>query len=273
MDFERFDGFWRRLAKDQLGLPEALPVGALLAKALETWTGCIVCNLLRLRAFDVIARWQAALVSDLAERRDFLRCETWCNRHGWLVIELSSPRDLGRLHRQLLLAPKARMEDLLRRDLGRLRGHSPQAILACLVGERVCPLCQDEAALLRDLLDDLVQGLATGTLRATFAQSEGCCLPHLAALLAQVPDGDTARFLLEATQSVLNRLAADLDRYEEETQSHRRDYGSAADAPGRAMRVWAGRRGTASDLSASPPPAAPGEGGRPVSSARVQRGE
>jgi len=109
MDFERFDGFWRRLAKDQLGLPEALPVGALLAKALETWTGCIVCNLLRLRAFDVIARWQAALVSDLAERRDFLRCETWCNRHGWLVIELSSPRDLGRLHRQLLLAPKARM--------------------------------------------------------------------------------------------------------------------------------------------------------------------
>jgi len=56
MDFERFDGFWRRLAKDQLGLPEALPVGALLAKALETWTGCIVCNLLRLRAFDVIAR-------------------------------------------------------------------------------------------------------------------------------------------------------------------------------------------------------------------------
>jgi hypothetical protein len=252
MDFERFDGFWRRLAKEQLGVSEEVPVGALLARLFEAWTGCIVCNLLRARAFDVIARWQAVLASDLAERRDFLQRATWCNRHGWLVKELTSPRDLGRLHRQLLLVPRARIDDLLRLDLGQLRGRSPQAILAGLIGERVCPLCQDEAALQRDLLEGLPHELASGGLRVAFAQSGGCCLPHLAALLAQVPDGDTARFLLEATHGVLTRLATDLDRYEEETQSHRRDYGSAADAPGRAMRSWVGRRGTAPNLSPSP---------------------
>ena len=221
-----------------------MTIEAILARALRLWRRCMVCTLLQMRAVDVIARWQYVLAEDSTGRLECLRRYTWCNRHGWRVNDLASPRELGRLHRQLVGLPQARIGELLGQDLEQLRTQSPDRILALLVGERVCPLCQDEASLQANLLDALARGLASGALRTAFAASAGCCLPHLAAILALIPDAETARFLIEATREQLGRLAADLDTYEAETQSRHREYGATADAPIRAMGNWIGFRGT-----------------------------
>jgi hypothetical protein len=136
-------------------------------------------------------------------------------------------------------------------------GRGARITLDSLVGRRTCPLCEDESALLTLVLAAMARGLTTWSLRPAFAASAGCCLPHLAALLAQVAHEDTLRFLLEATQDHLARLAAELDSYQAETESRRRRYESAADVPTRALASWTGMRGMLRDRDGMPGEACP----------------
>lgn len=243
MDFENFDGFWRWLARARLHAQEEMPVEAILARALGTWRTCVMCNLLWQRAFDLASRWQYALTEDPAAQAQFVESQTWCNRHAWFFKEVASPRARGRLHRELCACLEGRIGELLDGDLAPLTGQNASGMLADLIGERTCPLCQDESAFRETLLKELARGLAAGSLRSAFAASAGCCLPHLAALLHTVPDADAVRFLLDTTAEQFQRLRQELDTYEAETESHRRWYGSAADAPTRALVSWAGMRG------------------------------
>jgi hypothetical protein len=136
-----------------------------------------------------------------------------------------------------------RIGELLDREAARIVGQNPACILRGLVGERTCRLSDDEAALLKVVLAELALGLASGPLRPAFRQSAGCCLPHLAGLLRVVPDGDTVGFQLEVTSDQLKGLAKELETHEVETESRRRQYGSAGDALTRAMICWVGSRG------------------------------
>lgn len=247
MDFGHLDGFWRWLARARLDGQEEMPVEAILARALGTWRTCVMCNLLWQRAFDLASRWQYQLDEDPEVRGQFVEGQTWCNRHAWFFKEVASPRTRGLLHRELCARLDGRIAELLGGDLARLTGQDASGILADLIGERPCPLCQDESAFRETLLKELARGLASGSLRPAFAASAGCCLPHLAGLLREARDGDTARFLLETTVEQLQRLREELDTYEAEAESHQRRYGSAADAPTRALVSWAGMRGMAQE--------------------------
>ncbi len=243
MDFGRFEGFWRWLSLTRLNTPEEMPVEAILARVLGVWRTCVVCNLLRERAIELSSRWQYVLSEDPEGRAQFLESQTWCNRHAWFFKEVASPQTRGRLHRGLHARLEGRIGELLTGDLSCLVGKSVSRILQDLVGERTCPLCDDETAFRRALLAELARGLTSGSLRLAFAASAGCCLPHLGALLPAVPDEETARFLLETTLDQIKRLTNDLDTYEVETLNHQRRYGSAADAPARALVCWTGMRG------------------------------
>jgi hypothetical protein len=243
MDFGTFDGFWRWLAQARLNAQEEIPIQRILARVLGAWRTCVVCNLLWERAFELASRWQYVLAEDPAWQAQFVEGQTWCNRHAWFFKEVASPRTRGRLHRELYARVEARISELLHRDLAGLIGRGAHRILCDLIGKRTCPLCADEAAFRRVVLTELAQGLASGSLRSAFAASVGCCLPHLAALLDTVPDVDAARFLLETTLDQLERMGKDLDTYEAETENRTRQYGSAADAPTRAMVCWVGLRG------------------------------
>jgi hypothetical protein len=220
-----------------------MTVDAILARVLSQWRSCVVCSLLHVRAFDLVSRWQYALSRDAAGQAEFLAGQTCCNAHAWFFEEMSAPRDLARLHRRLQAALRAGADDALRRDAARVCGGGTAQILRALIGDRRCPLCEDRAALEAVLLKALAQGLTSGTLRAAFATSGGCCLPHLAALLRGIADENTARFVLEAVVAHASRLEQELGTYEAEAESRRRRYGSAADAPVRAMICWAGLRG------------------------------
>ena len=239
----RFEGFWRWLADSRLNAHEEMPVGTILAKTLAMWRTCVVCHLLWERAFELASRWQYVLAEDPSEEVQFIESQTWCNRHAWFFKEVASPRTLGRLYRGLHARVVEGMNGLLKGDLSRLTGDDPAQTFQALVGERTCLLCGDEAAFLKVVLAELARGLASGALRSAFAASAGCCLPHLAALLCTLPDGDTARFLLETSVDQSKRLEKELGTYEAETESRNRRYGSAADAPTRALVSWAGQRG------------------------------
>ncbi len=243
IDFGTFEGFWRRLAQTQLNAQAETPIETILAQALRVSRMCVVCKLLSERAFDVVSGWQYLLAEDPSGQAEFLESQTWCNRHAWFFKDMASPRSLGRLHRGLHARLEVRIGELLNGEPAWIVGQNPACILRDFVGERTCPLCDDEAAFLKVVLAELARGLASGLLRPAFTKSPGCCLPHLAGLLQVVPDGDTVRFLLEATLDQLKGLAKELEAYEVETESHRRRYGSAADAPTRAMVCWAGLRG------------------------------
>jgi uncharacterized coiled-coil protein SlyX len=243
MDFGRFDGFWRWLARTRLNAPEEAPIETILGGMLGTWRTCVVCNLLGERAFDLASHWQYLLAEDPEEQARFLEGQTWCNRHAWFFKEVAGPSTLGRLHRKLHLRVIERMNRLVAMNLSGLTADDSGRIFRELVGERACRLCQDESAFQEIVLAELARGLTSGSLRSAYAASAGCCLPHLAALLGAVPDGDTGRFLLETTLDQLRRLTQELDTYEEESANHHRRYGSAADAPTRALVCWVGLRG------------------------------
>jgi hypothetical protein len=200
---------------------------------------------MRDRAFDLAAQWQFALAQDPAAQAEFIGSQTWCNRHGWFFQEVAAPQTLSRLHRELSARVQARISGLLRGDLSPVAGRGGSPILGDLVGERGCPLCEDEAALQHLLLGELGRGLVSGPLRPAFAASAGLCLPHLAALLDSVADEGTMRFLLERTADHLRRMVRELETFEAETTSRRRRYGSTTDAPLRAMARWVGFRGMA----------------------------
>lgn len=245
MDFGSFDGFWRRLAQERLHAESETPVEAILDRLLASCRSCVVCHLLRDRAFDLAAQWQYALAQDPNAQAEFIESLTWCNRHGWFFQEIASPQTLARLHRELSGRVQARISRLLHGDLSPVAGRGGSPILGGLVGERRCPLCEDETALQQVLLGELGRGLASGPLRPAFAASGGLCLPHLAALVDTAKDKGTTRFLLESTADHLRRMVQELETFETETASRRRRYGSAGDAPLRAMARWVGFRGMA----------------------------
>ena len=243
MGTETFDGFWRWLADSRLNAHEEMPVEAILARVLGMWRTCVVCHLLLERALELASRWQYALAEDPGAQARFVESQTWCNRHAWFFKDVASPRTRGRLHRELYARLEARIGGLLKGDLGRLIAQNTSHILCDLADERSCPLCEDEAAFRKALFEELARGLTSGSFRSAYAGSAGCCLPHLATLLHTIPDADTARFLLETTANQLRGLVKDLDTYGAETESHQRRYGSAADAPTRALVYWVGMRG------------------------------
>jgi hypothetical protein len=243
MDNGRFAEFWRYLAPFRLNAPGEMPVSTILARALGTWRTCVVCQLLWERAFDLASRWQYLLAEDAETQARFIEGQTWCNRHAWFFKEVASPRTLGRLHRGLHALVVARLGGLLQGDLARLLGGDTTEILRALVGARICFLCEDEAAFEEVVLTELARGLESEELRSDFAASAGCCLPHLAALLHRVGDKDTAQHVLQAALGQLGRALQELDIFEAETESRRRHYGSAADAPARALTYWVGQRG------------------------------
>jgi len=228
------------LHENGFGVQEGITVEAILVRVLRLGRSCVVCNLLQSRSFDVISRWQYVLAEDSAGRMEFLRRHTWCNRHGWRFKALASPRELGRLHRQLMAAPQARIGELLGQDLEQLRAQIIRPHSSAPCGRPGVSALSGRSGPAGESAGCLARGLASGALRMAFTESAGCCLPHLAAVLALVPDAETARFLLETTRERLGRLAADLDTYEAEAQSRRREFGSAADAPSRAMGNWSG---------------------------------
>ncbi len=246
MDFGRFEGFWQRLARTRLGAAETMAVEAILAGLLERWRTCVICHVLWDRTFDLVSGWQQVLDEDPEERVRFIQQYTWCNRHGWFVKELVMPRILGRIHRELLSGLADRVGGILAE---RPAGSTEDGVnwAQSFVGERRCPLCEDEAALEEAVLRVMAQGLVSGGLRSVYAGSAGCCIPHLERLVRAVSDREAVRFLLEATAEQTKRLAEELDRYEAETENHQRRYGSAADAPVRAMTQWVGMRGMVQD--------------------------
>lgn len=243
MDGGRFEEFWRWLADSRLNAEKEMPVEAILARVLRMWRTCVVCYLLWERAFELASRWQYLLAEDPSEQAQFVESQTWCNRHAWFFEEVAGPRTLGRVHRRLQARVSERMNGLLKSDLSLLAVDGPAQIFQALVGERTCLLCGDEAAFREVVLTELAGGLASGALRSAYEASAGCCLPHLAALLCTLPDADTARFLLEATVDQLSRSVKELDIYEAETESRRRQYGTAAHAPTGAHVRWGGQRG------------------------------
>jgi len=245
MDFGSFDGFWRRLAQERLHAESETPVEAILDRLLASCRSCVVCHLMRDRAFDLAAQWQYALAQDPAAQAEFVETQTWCNRHGWFFQDVASPQTLGRLHRELSGRVQARIGRLLHGDLSPVAGQGVSPILGGVVGRRRCRLCEDEAAFQQVLLGELGRGLASGPLRPAFAASVGLCIPHLAALLDTVADEGTVRFLLESTADHLRRMVQELETFEAETASRRRRYGSTTDAPLRAMARWVGFRGMA----------------------------
>jgi hypothetical protein len=245
MDFGCFDGFWRRLAQGRLHSDGETPVETILDRLLPSCRSCVVCHLMRDRAFDLAAQWQYALAQDSRVQVEFLESQTWCNRHGWFFQEVATPQTLGRLYQQLYGRVQARIGRLLPGDLSPATGQGRSRALATVVGARRCPLCEDEATFTQVLLGELGRGLVSGPLRPGFAASAGLCLPHLTALLDTVADEGTVKFLLESTADHLGKMVQELETFEAETTSRRRRYGSTTDAPLRAMARSVGFRGMA----------------------------
>jgi len=251
MRFQAFDDFWREIVEEGFHQRDAATPAVALRCALETWRTCAICNLASVRAFRVIAKWQFALAEDPEVQAEFVAHETWCNRHAWRFVDITGPHGLGQIHQHLLSAIVGRLRSIAADGARGVLGQPPSQWLEQMVGGRQCPLCEDEAALEAVLLGELHAGLLSGDLRPAFEHSGGCCLPHLARLLAHIDDAQLAAFLLCHTESRLRRLSEELAIYHEETVSRRRAYGPTRDAPARAMATWAGLRGTVGSLGAA----------------------
>jgi hypothetical protein len=108
-----------------------------------------------------------------------------------------------------------------------------------------CPACllriREEEAFLGTLLDHLGEWQFC----EAYTGSAGLCMVHLDAALAICRDARTARQLVEAHNSILDRLIAELDEFQRKTdyRFHQEASGTEADSWLRAIEMVNGKQG------------------------------
>ena len=195
--------------------------------------GCEVCRSIADAVFDALARNQAVLPADRAAQADLARRGGFCRFHAAQFQRIAATREAGATFAPVLLAQAAALRGIDPADPD-AAGH-----VAALPADGVsCPIC----AVARQAEARAVAGLA-----ALIAHQGGAaahdrtalCLPHLAPLLAEVPEAAERGVLLARQAGLMERLAEDAQRFALQQDALRRDRASQEDlaAAERAARV------------------------------------
>jgi hypothetical protein len=177
--------------------------------------GCPVCRCVSDESRGYLAAVLYEQVTDLDTRRAIRASWGFCNRHTWMLREIAGSlfgaaiiyEDLVRLalRRTERLAGRGRP----RRWLDALTRRRPR-ILAAYHARAACPACTHAADGERRYLATIVTFIDDGDLQAAYADSDGLCLPHLFAAVAQSGATPGTATLVDRTRRKWRQLRQDI---------------------------------------------------------------
>lgn len=206
--------------------------------------GCPICRLRAQMDGRHLYRLLYENVNSVSTRVHIARSQGLCPEHAWelqaieqerwgdglgvgIIYEDLASHVVGTLSAYLEAHPATRVERQARlrerlersgsvaRWLGR-QAHpaSPaESLLKKLDPEETCRVCEIIGGLVESHLGWLVEGLADPEFLASYAASDGLCLPHLRRALEKAQDEEVVRRLAEVALNRLAPLAADAKEY------------------------------------------------------------
>ncbi len=219
-----------RIGADDGPIPTPVAGPAPLAPLLP---GCAVCRVVADTVFDTIARRQAVLSADRAEQADLAQRGGFCRFHAAQFRRIAATREAA-----TVFAPVLRGQSAALRRLDPADPDVAARVAALPADGTSCLICD----VARQAEARAVAGLAALVAQQGAAAVHGrsaLCLPHLAPLLAAVPDAAARGALLAHQAALMERLAEDAQRFALQQDAVRRDRSSREDlaAADRAAQV------------------------------------
>jgi len=214
--------------------------------------GCPVCRCVVDDSRGYLDALLYEQVTDVDTRRAIRAAWGFCNWHTWMLPELAgSLFGAAIIYEDLVTLMLRSTEGLaVRRPrrwlhaLTRWR-RGPAGVLEAYRRRTACPACRNSAEAERRYLGIMVTLLADdGDLQAAYAESDGLCLPHLLAAVADHGTRPATSTLVERTRDKWRRLGQDIAGFVGKHDYRNREPYSAAERASylRAFEILAGAR-------------------------------
>ncbi len=178
--------------------------------------GCPVCRCVADESRAYLDALLYEQVTDVDTRRAIRASWGFCNWHTWMLLEIASSLfGAAIIYEDLVTLVLRRTEDLGRRGARRWldaltgRRRAPR-VLERYRQRAICPACTSAAESETRHLGTLVTFGDDGDLQAAYARSDGVCLPHLLAAVADHDGSPQAVTLVERTREKWTRLGQDI---------------------------------------------------------------
>ena len=189
--------------------------------------GCPICRLLATSAdrhLDAVL-WE--MVLDRQLRAEVNEARGYCQQHGWLLDRVGAALGTAILTRGTIKTlldalaehpverSSASILQSLRQSLGAQQASgATEHVVAALTPVRPCPVCKLEDSLSSHLIRTLVVHVeGQDGLADAYQESDGLCQSHFRQALARAPSTSTARLLVDAQQTVWQRLYDELGEF------------------------------------------------------------
>jgi small GTP-binding protein len=203
------------------GTGPATPVPAPAAASI--FLACPACDQVERAVFDYLAGTQAQLRRDPALRQNLAKRGGLCGPHAWQLAAVAAPREVCTGFATVLEAQAASLRRLA--AASPTPGEAAVAVAGLLARPDRCPAC----AVVAQAEGDALAKLAIQT--RTDRQDDGAvlCLPHLALLVALLPNRSSVQAILSAHATHLLRLSEDAQRFALRQDASRTDLGGKDD--------------------------------------------
>lgn len=216
--------------------------------------GCALCRLAQSKSERYIETLLTEAVMDVEQRDVWRAAKGLCHGHAWMAAASSqSSSGLAILyddllqHELTLLEPLTAAPSSSRWRRQRHGSRMPQRVRRWLWAwqhPRTCPACHLWQAYERLCLTVLLDAWSDQELSATFAHSDGFCLPHTARLIAHGSTHAHLAAILAAQQVHWQALQHDLREFlrKQDYRLARESFGREADAWQRVIALFVGTR-------------------------------
>ena len=205
-------------------------------------SGCPVCRVVAGSVRNWIDSFWREGKNDPSARREFFAAGGFCREHALLLRELAQGTRGGAAVADVYRWLAERDGEWLARASAAIAGSRPRGRLQ-LERRRRCPACVEQDAATLRKLEFLLGALRAGSMQASYASSDGLCMPHLlAAATHAAGDRDVCRFLLDDARRRLAELSRGLDEYDRKRDHRFRDEPKGMEqlAPAAAIARYAG---------------------------------
>lgn len=177
------------------------------SQGLHRIRACEICSKAADRLWDFMCKYQYELVISSEERQRFAVRGGFCPFHAWQMQVLTSPCGTCSAYPPLLDQLACELRDLAGAQLHEIRSE-----IWSLVSGKHCILCEVRSRAEAEAIEAIVQRLAEHGAQAIDSLS-AICVPHLATLVALLPDCDVVRTILKRQATLLERYSEDMTRY------------------------------------------------------------
>ncbi|HXJ94741.1 MAG TPA: dynamin family protein [Terriglobia bacterium] len=169
---------------------------------------CRVCTCVADVMFRFMAKFQYQIVISAQERLALASRGGLCPLHTWQYSEIASPQGIAASFPAVLTTLSKRLSGLAESGDRNALGAETKRLLT---KPEQCRACREQFSAEERVIEEIVREITH--VGGRLPKTPVLCLPHLSALLRNLPDPEVASHLVAFEAAVLERLAENMERY------------------------------------------------------------